>query len=169
MATNRNNRTLAAGGVLSALALLFLLAASMLPAGRLGCAALAGVVGAVVLVRCGWKTGMMSWIAVSVLSLLLSPSKGSAMLYTIFFGPYTLIKNRIERLNRAPLEWVLKLLFCMAVSVLVFFFSANILGLFPPVIAGKLWLFLPAVAAVFAAYDIVFSKMIALLLARLPK
>ena len=169
MATNRNNRTLAAGGVLSALALLFLLAASMLPAGRLGCAALAGVVGAVVLVRCGWKTGMMSWIAVSVLSLLLSPNKGSAMLYTIFFGPYTLIKNRIERLNRAPLEWVLKLLFCMAVSVLVFFFSADILGLFPPVIAGKLWLFLPAVAAVFAAYDIVFSKMIALLLARLPK
>ena len=169
MATNRNNRTLAAGGVLSALALLFLLAASMLPAGRLGCAALAGVVGAVVLVRCGWKTGMMSWIAVSVLSLLLSPSKGSAMLYSIFFGPYTLNKNRIERLNRAPLEWVLKLLFCMAVSVLVFFFSADILGLFPPVIAGKLWLFLPAVAAVFAAYDIVFSKMIALLLARLPK
>lgn len=169
MATNRNNRTLAAGGVLSALALLFLLAASLLPVGRLGCAALAGVVGAVVLVRCGWKTGMMSWIAVSVLSLLLSPNKGSAMLYTIFFGPYTLIKNRIERLNRAPLEWVLKFLFCMAVSVLVFFFSADILGLFPPVIAGKLWLFLPAVAAVFAAYDIVFSKMIAMLLARLPK
>ena len=169
MATNRNNRTLAAGGVLSALALLFLLAASLLPAGRLGCAALAGVVGAVVLVRCGWKTGMMSWIAVSVLSLLLSPNKGSAMLYTIFFGPYTLIKNRIERLNRAPFEWLLKFLFCMAVSVLVFFFSADILGLFPPVIAGKLWLFLPAVAAVFAAYDIVFSKMIAMLLARLPK
>lgn len=169
MATNRNNGTLAAGGVLSALALLFLLAASMLPAGRLGCAALAGVVGAVVLVRCGWKTGMMSWIAVSVLSLLLSPNKGSAMLYTIFFGPYTLIKNRIERLNRAPLEWVLKLLFCMAVAVLVFFFSADILGLFPPVIAEKLWLFLPAVAVVFAAYDIVFSKMIAMLLARLPK
>ena len=169
MATNRNNGTLAAGGVLSALALLFLLAASMLPAGRLGCAALAGVVGAVVLVRCGWKTGMMSWIAVSVLSLLLSPNKGSAMLYTIFFGPYTMIKNRIERLNRAPLEWVLKLLFCMAVAVPVFFFSADILGLFPPVIAGKLWLFLPAVAVVFAAYDIVFSKMIAMLLARLPK
>lgn len=169
MATNRNNRTLAAGGVLSALALLFLLAASLLPVGRLGCAALAGVVGAVVLVRCGWKTGMMSWIAVSVLSLLLSPNKGSAMLYTIFFGPYTLIKNRIERLNRAPFEWLLKFLFCMAVSVPVFFFSADILGLFPPVIAGKLWLFLPAVAAVFAAYDIVFSKMITMLLARLPK
>ena len=160
---------LAMGGVLSALALMFLLAASMLPAGRLGCAALAGVVGAVVLVRCGWKTGMMSWIAVSVLSLLLSPSKGSAMLYTIFFGPYTLMKNRIERLNRAPLEWLLKVLFCMAVSVLVFFFSADILGLFPSVIAGKLWLFLPAVAVVFLAYDVVFSKMIAMLIARLPK
>lgn len=163
------NRTLAAGGVLSALALLFLLAASMLPAGRLGCAALAGVVGAVVLIRCGWRTGMMSWIAVSVLALLLSPNKGSAVLYTIFFGPYTLIKNRIERLNCAPAEWLLKLLFCLAVSVLVFFFSADVLGLFPPVIAGKLWLFLPAVTAAFAAYDIVFSKMIAMLLARLPK
>lgn len=165
---NRNG-TLATGGVLSALALMFLLAASMLPGGRLACAALAGVVGAVVLVRCGWRAGIISWISVSVLSLLLTPNKGCAILYTIFFGPYTLIKNRIERLNRAPLEWVLKFLFCLAVAVLVFFFSADVLGLFPPVVAGKLWLFLPAVAVVFLAYDVVFSKMITMLIARLPK
>lgn len=157
------------GGVLSALALMFLLAASMLPGGRLACAALAGVVGAVVLVRCGWRAGVISWISVSVLSLLLAPTKGCAILYTIFFGPYTLIKNRIERLGRAPLEWLLKFLFCMAVAVLVFFFSADVLGLFPPVVVGKLWLFLPAVAVVFLAYDVVFSKMITMLIARLPK
>lgn len=160
---------MAAGGVLSALALLFLMAASILPGGHLACAALAGVVGAVVLVRCGWKTSAVSWIAVSVLALLLAPSKGCALLYAVFFGPYTLLKNAIERLRNKPVEWVLKYLFCMVVAVLLFLFSSEVLGLFPPMVAGRIWLFLPAVAVVFLAYDIVFSKLIYRILSRLPQ
>lgn len=160
---------MAAGGVFSALALLFLLAASILPGGHLACAALAGVVGAIVLVCCGWKTSVISWIAVSVLALLLSPSKGCALLYTVFFGPYTLLKNWIERLRKVPAEWTLKYLFCVVVAVLLFLFSKEVLGLFPTVIAGRIWLFLPAVAVAFLAYDIVFSKMIYLIVSRLPR
>jgi hypothetical protein len=160
---------IAEGGVFSALAMLFLAAACILPSGRLTFVALAGVVGAVLLVRCGWQICVMSWMAVSVLSLLLLPSKGCAILYAVFFGPYTLVKNAIERLRRRSAEWIFKYLFCIAETVLLFCFSKDVLGLFPAVIASRLWLFLPVVAIAFLAYDIVFSKLISLLLYRIPR
>lgn len=160
---------IAMGGVMSAVALVLLFAASLLPGGRMVILALSSTVGAMVIIRCGLKAGLLSWIAVSVLSLLMLPSKGCAIMYTVFFGPYALVKNLVERWNSAAGRWILKYVFCLVVSVLLFFFSTDVLGLFPPMLAEHIWMFLPVVAIAFLAYDIIFSKMIGYLTMRIPR
>ena len=111
--------------------------------------------------------GLLTVIATALLSALIVPAKEIALLYAAFFGPYTLVKNLIERLHNLPLEWVLKLLFCGIVSALLFLFADSVLAMVPAVLASHIWLFLPAVLFVFAAYDIVFSKLIVYLFQRL--
>ncbi|MGN1014200.1 MAG: hypothetical protein ACI4PM_02455 [Butyricicoccus sp.] len=162
-------KTAAIGGVMSAAALMFLLIASVVPGGRLVITALAGVVGAVTVARAGMLAGTLSWIAVSVLALLLLPNKGCAILYAAFFGPYTLIKNLVERKCGRTMEWVLKYLFCLGVAAALFWLSAEVLRLLPAVLASHLWLYLPVVAVAFLAYDIIFSKVIYQILHRLPQ
>lgn len=162
-------KTVAIGGMMSAAALMLLLAASVAPGGRLVITALAGVVGAVTVARGGMLAGTLSWIAVSVLALLLLPNKGCAVLYAAFFGPYTLIKNVLERKCSRPMEWVLKYLFCLGVAAALFRLSADVLSLLPPALAAHLWLYLPVVAVAFLAYDIIFSKVIYQILHRLPQ
>lgn len=165
---NAKTKSIAIGGMMTALALILLLVASVAPGGRLVLTALSGVVGAVAIVRCGWGIGVLSWIAVSLLGALLLPTKGCVLLYAVFFGPYTLIKNAIERLQHRYLEWVLKLVFCLVVSVALFYLSSAVLGLFPAVLANHLAFFLPVVAVAFVIYDIVFSKLIYAIISRLP-
>lgn len=165
---NAKTKSIAIGGMMTALALVLLLIASVAPGGRLVLTALSGVVGAVVIARCGLGIGALSWIAVSLLGLLLLPTKGCVLLYAVFFGPYTLLKNRIERLNNRQLEWVLKLAFCLVISAALFYLSSAVLGLFPTVLAQHVEFFLPAVAVAFVIYDIVFSKLIYAILSRLP-
>ena len=162
-------KTVAVGGMMSAAALVLLLIASIAPGGRLVITALAGVVGAVTVARAGMLTGALSWIAVSILALLLIPHKGCAILYAVFFGPYTLLKNQIERKCSRWTEWVWKYLFCLAVAAGLFWLSADVLDLLPAMIAAHVWLYLPAVAVAFLAYDIIFSKVIYQILHRLPQ
>ncbi len=165
---NAKTKSIAVGGVMTALTLALLLVASISPAGRLGLTALAGVASAVTIARCGLGVGAISWIAASVLGLLLLPMKGCAVLYAAFFGPYTLLKNCIERLHRSAVEWALKAGFCLLIASALFYLSAEVLGLFPGVLVSHLGIFLPVVLAVFVAYDVVFSKLIYVILSRLP-
>lgn len=165
---NAKTKSIAVGGVMTALTLALLLIASLSPVGRLGLTALAGVVGAVTIARCGLGVGAISWIAASVLGLLLLPMKGCAVLYAAFFGPYALLKNCIERLHHNAVEWALKAGFCLLIASVLFYLSAEVLDLFPDVLVSHLRIFLPVVLAAFVAYDVVFSKLIYVIISRLP-
>ena len=145
----------------------FLMMGSMMPGMWVAFTAIAGVVAALTVVQGNLAYGLLTVIATALLSALIVPAKEIALLYAAFFGPYTLVKNLIERLHNLPLEWVLKLLFCGIVSALLFLFADSVLAMVPAVLASHIWLFLPAVLFVFAAYDIVFSKLIVYLFQRL--
>ena len=153
--------------IMTALGVLFLMMGSMMPGMRVAFTAIAGVVAALTVVQGNLAYGLLTVIATALLSALIVPAKEIALLYAAFFGPYTLVKNLIERLHNLPLEWVLKLLFCGIVSALLFLFADSVLAMVPAVLASHIWLFLPAVLFVFAAYDIVFSKLIVYLFQRL--
>lgn len=153
-------KMLALSAMLTALSLALLYMAALVPSGRMGLTAAAGLFPAAAVVSYGLPAGFLCYGGTAILALLLLTDKGLAMLYVFFFGLYPLVKGIVERMRRLPLELLLKLLFFNGVfSLALFGFSALFFSLVPweglPV--GGLYL---AGNAVFLLYDFGFSKLI---------
>jgi hypothetical protein len=156
-------------GVLTALSVMFLYLAALTPTGQLGVVAAAGLMPAAAVVSAGLPAGAFCYAATGILGLLLSPDKGGAALYLVFFGLYPLIKCLIERLRKLPLEWLCKLAFFnLALTLCWFFLRAALLEGLPPVFEA-LWVLYLIGNAVFVAYDLGFSRLIALYTVRIDK
>lgn len=96
---------LAVAGVFSALAVVFLLLTAVNPA-TVGTVALAAVCGIPVVTEVGRRGGWLHFIAVAVLAWLLVPNIEGKILYTAFFGWYTVFKAWLEQKNLPrPAEW----------------------------------------------------------------
>lgn len=150
----------ALGGILTALSLLLLYLATLLPSGRLGVVAVAGLVPAVGVVSGGFVTGFLCYAATGLLGFLLLPDKGCALLYVILLGLYPVLKGLIERLRKLPVELVLKLVFFNGViSALFFGFSKLFFPLLPGLLHQPLYLYV-AGNIVFLIYDFGVSKLI---------
>ena len=104
-----------------------------------------------------------------LLGLFLLPDKGVALLYLIFLGLYPVVKNNIEGLRRLPLEWLCKLA-CFNAALSLFWFALRALFLpDPPVWLGeRTWLLYLAGNLIFVLYDVGLSRLIALVMARMP-
>lgn len=108
MKAKRTGR-LALAGVLTALALVFLLL-TISPMATVGLAALAAVCGIPVVIELGRKAGLLHFAAVAVLALLLVPTIEGKGMYIAFFGWYTVFKAFIESKNLPRIgEWGIKL------------------------------------------------------------
>ena len=157
----------ALGGVLAALSLLLLYLATLMPSGRIGMVAVAGLVPAAGVVSGGLAAGFLCYGAAGLLGLLLLPDKGCALLYAIFFGLYPMVKSAIERVRKLPLELLLKLAFFNAVlSILLFGFSSLLFPFLPEFLHSPLPIFLVG-NVVFLLYDFGFSKLITYYAARI--
>lgn len=156
-------------GVLAALGVAILYVAALVPSGRQGLAALAGLVNAAAVVSVGLHAGVFCYVSTGLLGLFLSPDKGLAVLYLLFFGLYPLVKCLIERLRKMPLEWVLKLVFFNLILTLSYFLFQRSLLVNLPGEGPILWALYPAASLVFVAYDLGFSRLIALYTARIDK
>ena len=157
----------ALGGVLAALSLLLLYLATLLPSGRIGMVAVAGLVPAAGVVSGGLAAGFLCYGAAGLLGLLLLPDKGCALLYAVFFGLYPMVKSAVERLRKLPLELLLKLAFFNAVlAILLFGFSSLLFPMLPEFLHSPLPIFLVG-NVVFLLYDFGFSKLITYYAARI--
>ena len=97
--------------VLAAVSLILLYLSTLLPTGRMGIVALAGLTPAAAVVSSGVGAGVLCYAGTGILALILLPDKGGALLYLLFFGLYPIVKYAVERLRRLPLELFLKLVF----------------------------------------------------------
>ncbi|MEG2119487.1 MAG: hypothetical protein RRY53_03965, partial [Pseudoflavonifractor sp.] len=79
-------------GILDALSLVFLYLSSISPLGQLGIMALAGLMPVAAVVSGGFPAGVFCYATTGILSLILVPNKGNALLYLLFFGAYPLVK-----------------------------------------------------------------------------
>ncbi len=144
-------------GMMTALSLVILLA-TIVPITEISLAALAGIVGMPVVVEAGRKYGLLTYAAVSLLSLLLVPTIEGKALYIAFFGYYPVLKAAVENRRWRPVaEWGIKLLVFNAATVTAYlvmltFFSLpadsfTIGGVSLP------WVFLLIGNGVFLLYD----------------
>ena len=166
---SRSAARVATGGVLAALSLLLLYCATLLPSGRIGMVAVAGLVPAVGVISGGLGTGFLCYAATAVLGLLLVPDKGCALVYALFLGLYPMVKYLVERLRRLPIELLLKLVFFNLILVIFLFgFSALLFPLLPERMHAPLPLF-GLGNVVFLIYDYGFSKLITYYASRIRK
>lgn len=162
-------KIIALSGLLSAVALVLLYLSGIIPSGWVGVTAVAGLAVAVAVSSAGLQCGVMTYIVSAVLALLLIPAKQTALVYGAMFGLYPLLKLLFERVKNRALEYLLKLAFF---NVMLFALYHIAKGLF---FAGLSWSWkipFPLVLAVvgsviFLAYDFAFSKVMAMLQARL--
>ena len=155
--------------ILGALALVFLYLGNMVPTGRWGIAAVAGLMPAGAIISGGMLSGVLCWLGTTVLALLLIPDKLLVFLFGVLFGLYPIVKNLIERLRKLPLEYILKLVFFnLAFTAVYFTMKAAVLESLPTAL-GIVWVLYLAGNAVFLVYDYGFTKLISLYLARVYK
>lgn len=163
----KRTRQVALCAMLSGVALVILMLACIVPSGRLGVTALAGLCVGTAFCATGLSGGAGCYGASALLSLLLLPDKAVALCYTLLFGLYPLLKAAIEALRRLAAEWVLKLMAGNILMVLLYHIFQAGLGAaveeyhlsFP-----GLWLM---GNGVFICYDIAFSRVMTWVQARL--
>ncbi len=107
------------------------------------------------------KAAWMIFGVTAVLSLLLLPNKTPAAFYTLFFGFYPILKEKLERLKKV-LSWVLKeIVFnvCLVLMALVsiFLFTVGENDLINPITVAIMAVLLEAV---FILYDIALTRLI---------
>lgn len=157
-------------GLLSAVALVFLYAAGVIPSGWMGVTAVSGLVVAVAVSSAGYLSGVLCYLVAGILGLLLVPAKQVAVLFICLFGLYPLLKIKFERLKGRILEYLLKLAFFNLMLVVLYFLAY---GLFFQGIEAELaWnipyvIYMAAGSIIFLLYDFAFSKVMVLLQARL--
>ena len=158
---NKRSGRVALAGVLSALALVFLLSTYLFPTASVALAAVAALCGIPVVVELGQKAGLLHYAAVAVLAAILALAAEGTGVYIAFFGWYTVFKAFIEgkHLTR-PTEWVVKIaVFAVAIAAYgaVWIFLLNM----PIPLNFALWIVaIILLCGIFVIYDIGLTRMV---------
>ncbi len=107
--------------IMTALTLVFLFGSSYVPTGKIALLALTSMCMLVTVLECGIKYAWIQFVATSLLSLLLIPSKGNVFLFIAIIGYYPILKLHIESIKNIKLELLVKIMFFNALLIVVFF------------------------------------------------
>ena len=114
----------------------------------------------------GYNYAWLTYVATSILSLVLLPQKTPAIFYACFMGFYPIIKSHVERINSAVLRWIIKLVVGNVALVAMFL----LLSIFVPEEFVGGWMLVATYVlglTAFIMYDIALTKLISLYFARI--
>ena len=131
-------------------------------------AVLASVLCAVMVIEYGKGAPLSVFFVTSLLSLLLLPNKFPAILYTVFFGYYPIIKEKIEKIPSQLATWAIKLCIFAAATGLLFLLT-NIFTVDVDMPAGTIMkiVFVVLIALTLILYDLAMTKIISFYIFRL--
>lgn len=157
---NKKTKKITVAAMMTALAVVFLYLAAILPTGRYGLVAAASLFGVAAVIETGISGGVFVYLGASLLGLLLVPDKLDLMLFVLFFGYYPVLKSLAERLENIVLSWIIKLAVMNgALTVILLFFSSLIFD-YAAVFSSTALVYL-FLNVVFVIFDIGVSKVIA--------
>lgn len=121
----RKAYSIALGGILAALAVIFMMLGGLIPVFTYVCPILCMVMLQIVRNICGRSIAWAWYGAVSILSCLLSPDKEAAAVF-LFLGYYPIIKPFIDA---KPLHLILKLLYFNLSFAVIYWLLLSVLGI----------------------------------------
>lgn len=108
------------------------------------------------------NSAVITYFAVSLLSLLLLNNKETALFYVLFFGYYPILRIYIQKIKLKPVRIILKLILFNVSMTAVQLILVYILNIPFDNIFGKLGIILFALALnfIFVLYDITYDKLL---------
>lgn len=163
----KNTKKIALAAILSALGVIILLLGSIITVLDLTAVAMASLLIMLAVIEIGGWYPYLVWLVTGLLSVLLLPSKFTALLYLIFGGIYPILKAIFERMHYI-VAWVLKLSFFNFMLTMLIFVSEYLFHI-PDTDLGYNWVVYLLCNGVFVLYDIATSQLLTLYLIKLRK
>ncbi len=116
-------------GILSAVCVIMMFFTGVIPIGAYILPAVAGIVIWVIYQEINLKWALLSYSAVALLALLLTPDIESKLLFAVFFGYYPAVRDKLAAIKPAPLSFLLRLAVFNIPVVAVYFVLLNVLGM----------------------------------------
>ena len=153
---NKKTKIIALGGFVTLFSVVSLYLASIVPTNRLFFLALSSFFISLIVIEHGLKHALVVYLASSLLSFIIIPSKLIVLPYIVFFGYYAVIKSLIERTNNLLIEWIIKLLTYNIAMYVIYLLTSK---MFFDSITVKLpiWAVFVAIQVIFILYDYCFS------------
>ena len=156
----RKTRRLTLSAMFVALSVISLWVASTWPTGQLGLCAFASLFVAAAVREMGVVSCIQVFAVGAALAILILPNKSSPLLYILFFGYYPIAKSIIERINRVPLVWILKLALFNVALTAIWVYLRGLLPSFLHDMPGAAILLYLGGNGVFVLFDVGYSKLI---------
>lgn len=99
---------IALGGVISALCLVFMFMSGLFPLLDYAIPTFAGFLMVIMIVETSAAWAFTTYVAVSVLAVLITPNLQCSLLFVMFMGYYPILKYFLDKLKMRPLAWVIK-------------------------------------------------------------
>ena len=160
------DKKIVVAGVLAALSVIILYLGCAIEVLDLTMSAIVSLLVVVIVIEMGYKYAWLTYIATSILSIIILPQKSPAIFYACFMGFYPIIKSYLERINSALVRWIIKLVVGNAALALMFI----LMSLFLPDEFEGGWLMLVTYllgVIAFLMYDVALSKLITLYFVRI--
>ncbi len=120
---------IALGGTLASMCLVSQFITGVFPAFYIVMPMICGILVTVMATETNVWWGFLMYLAVSTLSLFVTPNKDAALIFIMFFGHYPLIRPYLHRLRLKPLIYILKLLIYNACILAYFFLTVYLFGM----------------------------------------
>lgn len=124
-------KTLALCGVFAALACVFMLLGSVLPLANLIAPMLAALCVLPALQQAGNKFALLTYVCVSLLSLLFTSNPEGLVLYIVLLGPYPIVQGKINLIKSKIIKFIIKSAIYYAAIFVAYFV---VMRLFFPVV-----------------------------------
>lgn len=147
--------------IVSALAVALMLVSRLFTVADYSITALCGLLMGVIVIECGAKWALASYVATALLAVLIAPGECS-ILFVAFFGYYPVVKVLLDKMQ-IVLGWILKLALFNAVIVSLLYLLRALavpmddIEFLNPVLSIVLVLVLLNI--VFVLYDILFGRL----------
>lgn len=157
----------ALGGIISAMSLLVMLLASIIPGLEYATPAFAGMLLVIIVIEISMRWAFLTYAAIALLVFFLVPNKESGLLFIAFLGYYPILKSVLEtRIKRTAAQWAVKLLI-FNISVMIYYKLVMMLVVSPEIADTEsklgeyaLYILLCFANIVFIIYDIAMTRIV---------
>ncbi len=119
----------ALGGIVSALCLITMFVAGIVPALYLLLPMVAGVLMMLIATEVSTGWAFLTYLSVSLLSLIITFDKEAALVFIMIFGHYPIIRNSIQKISNGFLRFLIKFIICNVCIISYFYVTVYLFGL----------------------------------------